>query len=119
METKDTPQGIVGFKFAQAMLNREYETARSLLSDELKLVYPVQKLEQKFERMMNHTTAPVELPAPAELPEVEVLDNRSLGDSSLDSEGWAYIAIRSEAVTITAIPFGQKYLITDLIWGRP
>lgn len=57
--------------------------------------------------------------APAELPDVEVLDNTSLGETSLDAEGWAYVAIWTEAVTITAKPFGSDYLITELIWGRP
>jgi hypothetical protein len=47
------------------------------------------------------------------------MDNSGLGDASLDAEGWAYVAIWSEAVTITVKPFGADYLITDLIWGRP
>jgi hypothetical protein len=113
METKDTPQGIVGFKFAQSLLSGDYETAHSLLSTELKIEYPVPNLKQSFEEMMSHAQAP------AELPDIEVLDNTFLGQSSLDSEGWAYVAIWSEAVTITAKPFGPDYLIAELDWGRP
>ena len=56
---------------------------------------------------------------PAELPDIEVLDNTFLGESSLNAEGWAYVAIWSEAVTLTTKPFGSDYLITELIWGRP
>lgn len=113
MATKDTAQGIVGFKFARALLNGDYEMARSLLSTELKSEYPVPSLKQSFEEMMSLAHAP------AELPDIEVLDNTLLGESSLDSEGWAYVAIWSEAVTITAKPFGSDYLITELEWGRP
>lgn len=113
METKDTPQGIVGFKFAEALLSGDYETARSLLSAELKIEYPVPGLKQSLEEMMSLAHAP------AELPDVEVLDNTFLGESSLDADGWAYVAIWTEAVTITAKPFGSHYLITELTWGRP
>jgi hypothetical protein len=113
MGTKDTPQGIVGFKFAHALLSGDYETAHSLLSTELKVEYPVPSLKQNFEEMMNLAEEP------AELPEIQVLDNTYLGESSLDAEGWAYVAIWSEAVTVTAKPFGSDYLITELIWGRP
>jgi hypothetical protein len=79
----------------------------------LKLEYPVPTLTQSFEQMIRRAHSP------AELPGVEVLDNSFLGDASLDSEGWAYVAIWSEAVTITARPYGPDYLITELIWGRP
>ena len=113
MHTKDTPQGIVGFRFAEALLAADYETAHRLLSAELRLQYPIAALRQNFERMMSHAHAP------SDLPEIEVMDNSDLGDSALDAEGWAYIPIWSEAVTITAKPFGPDYLITDLDWGRP
>ena len=113
MKTKDTPQGLVGFRFARAMLSGDYATARALLSAELKLEYPVARLRQSFEEMMSLADAP------AELADIEVLDNSSLGNPSLDAEGWAYIAIWTEAVTITVKPLGPDYLITELIWGRP
>jgi len=112
MGTKDTPQGIVGFKFAQALLSRDYDTARAMLSAELELEYPVPVLKQRFEEMISNAHPP------SELPDVEVMDNSGLGDASLDAEGLAYVAIWSEAVTITVKPFGADYLITDLIWGR-
>jgi hypothetical protein len=113
MGTKDTPQGIVGFKFAQALLGRDYDTARSLLSAELELEYPVPVLKQHFEEMISSAEAP------SELPDVEVMDNSVFGNASLDAEGWAYVAIWSEAVTITVKSFDAHYLITDLDWGRP
>ena len=111
MGTKDTPQGIVGLKFAHALLSRDYDTARAMLSAELKLENPVPVLKQCFEEMISNAHPP------SELPDVEVMDN--LGGASLDAEGWAYVAIWSEAVTITVKPFGADYLITDLIWGHP
>jgi hypothetical protein len=113
MGTTDTPQGIVGFKFAQALLSSDYDTAHAMLSAELELEYPVPALKQRFEKMMSNANPP------SELPDVEVMDNSGLGNASLDAEGWAYVAIWSEAVTIIVKPFGANYLITDLIWGRP
>jgi hypothetical protein len=113
VHTKDTPQGIVGLRFAEGLLAGDYETAHQLLSVDLKLQYPIAALKENFERMMSHAHAP------SDVPEIEVMDNGDLGDSALDAEGWAYIPIWSEAVTITARPFGPDHLITDLIWGRP
>jgi hypothetical protein len=113
MGTKDTPQGIVGFKFAQALLSRDYDTAHAMLGAELELKYPLPVLKQRFEEVISNAN-PSSKP-----PDVEVMDNSGLGDASLDAKGWAYVAIWSEAVTITVKPFGADYLITDLIWGRP
>jgi hypothetical protein len=72
-------------------------------------------LKEEFESMMTLAN-PV---AEAGLPDIQVMDNASLGNSSLDAEGWAYVAVWTEAVTITVKLFGSDYLITDLIWGRP
>jgi hypothetical protein len=86
----------------------------SLLSAELKREYPTPRLKQRFAEMMSFADQPS-----TEIAEIEVMDNASLGDSSLDGEGWAYIAIWSEAITVTAAPFGADHLIIELIWGRP
>jgi hypothetical protein len=40
METEDTPQGIVAFKFARALLSGDYVAAHALLSAELRHEYP-------------------------------------------------------------------------------
>ena len=114
METKDTPQGIVGARFAQALLDRDFASAHTMLSPQLKLEYSVERLGQTFEQMIRRA----EQPTPA-FPEIDVLDNTFLGEPSFDSQGWAYVAIWSEAVTITVKPFGPEHLITELIWGRP
>jgi hypothetical protein len=71
-------------------------------------------LQQRFAEMMSLAQEPS-----AEAAEIEVMDNGSLGNSLLDAEGWAYIAIWTEAVTIIVKPLGSDYLITELIWGRP
>ncbi|HKO20716.1 MAG TPA: hypothetical protein VJU82_17715 [Acidobacteriaceae bacterium] len=113
MKTRDKPHGIVGFDFAQALLSGNYATAHALLSPELKAQYPILFLKQTFEEMMSLAHEP------GELPEVEVLDNTFLGDASLDDKGWAYVAIWTEAVTVTVQAVGEHYLITDLMWGRP
>jgi hypothetical protein len=113
MKTKDLPQGVVGFKFAQALFSGEYGKAPEMLNAELKLEYPEAQLKKRYEEMISRAEEP------AELADVEVLDNSELGHDSLDSEGWAYVAIWSEAVTVTVKPFGAEYLITELSWGRP
>lgn len=87
METKDTPQGIVGLRFARALLAGGYTTAQALLSPELKLEYPVPLLRQRFQEMMSLANYL------GELPDIQVMDNSSLGNLSLDVKGWAYVAI--------------------------
>ena len=114
MVTRDKPQGIVGFNFAQALLTHDYEAARAMLSPELQTEYPVEGLRRQFEEMMTLANEP-----PPDFAEIEVLDNGKLGQERLDAEGWAYVAIWSEAVTVTVKPFGAGHLITSLIWGRP
>jgi hypothetical protein len=113
MATKDLPHGIVGHAFARALLTGDFDKAHDLLGVELKLEYPVSHLKKKLEQMIGRADEPTDLP------EIEVLDNGELGHLELDTEGWAYVAVWSEAVTVTVKPFGQEYLITELIWGRP
>jgi hypothetical protein len=113
MHTRDLPQGIVGFQFATALLRHDFEAAQGLLSPELRLEYPVARLEQRFVEMMSLAEEPPEADA------VEVLDNSGLGRADLNAEGWAYVAIWSEAVTVTVQRFGADYRITELFWGRP
>jgi hypothetical protein len=116
METRDTPQGIVGFKFAQALVMGEYDKAHEMLNEELKIQYPAVSLKKHFESMTSYAQ-------PGEVLDVMVMNNSEIGAGTGDAEGWAYIPISgncwSEAIAITAKPFGAEYLITDLMWGRP
>jgi hypothetical protein len=109
MATKDMPHGIVGFRFAQALLKCEFSQAREMLSPELKLEYSAFNLKERFEDMMS-------IADPAFSDAVAVDNARH---PELDEKGWAYVAISTEAVTVTVKPFEQEYLITELIWGRP
>ncbi len=113
MKTKDMPHGIVAFNFAEALLKGEFDKAHDMLSADLKHEYPVSHLKSSFEEMMSIAD---EFP---DVPAVEVMDNTELHNPSLDGEGWAYVAIWTEAVTVTVKPLGQELLITELIWGRP
>jgi hypothetical protein len=113
LATKDTPQGIVGFKFASALLGHYYDDARGLLSPQLREKYSSESLKKTFEKMMSLADEP------SDIDEIEVLDNALLGAASLDDDGWAYIAIWTEAITITAKQFGFDYFISDVVWGRP
>ena len=88
MGTKDTPQGIVGFKFAQALLIRDYDTAHAMLSAELKLEYPVPGLKERFEEMIRDAHPP------SELPDIEVLDNSGLGGASLEAGHTSLFGLR-------------------------
>ena len=113
MKTKDMPHGVVSLKFARALLEGDYDKAHCMLSAELQLEYSVMQLKKRFEHMMSIAN-PVDFPD-----DVEVMDNSELGNPSFDDEGWAYVAIWTEAVTVTVKPFGPEYFITELIWGRP
>ncbi|HEX4322901.1 MAG TPA: hypothetical protein VHZ52_18450 [Acidobacteriaceae bacterium] len=115
MKTKDMPHGIVGFKFAQALVDGEYNKAHEMLSPELKVEYPAMKLQLEYEDMASL----FQYEPRADLEWIEVLDNCFLGNGALDVKGWAYVAIGSEAVTVTVEPFGSENFITELIWGRP
>ena len=117
MDTREMPHGVLGFNFANALVQGEYEKAYGMLSAELKLNYSVAKLKEEYESMVAGYAQP------GQPITVEVLDNNSLGNASADKEGWAYVAIYSdgwsEAVTVTGKDFGPELLITDLVWGRP
>ena len=109
METKDLPHGIVGFKFAQALYEGDYHRAHVFLSPELKLQYSVEGLQNEFEDMMS-------IADPA-FSGVVVMDN--CRHPEMDTQGWAYVAISTEAVVVTVKLLENQYLITDLEWGRP
>jgi hypothetical protein len=112
METKDLPHGIVGFNFAEALLRGEFEQAHNMLGPNLRNEYNIQGLKESFDFWIGRGH-------PVGLPDIEVMDNGELGNQSCDDDGWAYVAIWSEAITVTVKPIGSKYLITDLVWGRP
>jgi hypothetical protein len=118
MKTKDSPHGIVRFNFAQAMLAGDFDTAYDMLSWELKLKYSAEDLKKRFDDMMDLATNPVDL-GETGVPEIAVLDNSEPGNSLLDDKSWAYVAIWTEAVTVTVKPFEGELLITTLEWGRP
>lgn len=113
MKTKDMPHGILAFNFAEALLKSDFDKARGMLSADLKREYSTSHLKSRFEEMMSLADEPSEVPA------IEVMDNTELRNPSLDGKGWAYVAIWTEAVTVTVEPFGQELVITELIWGRP
>jgi hypothetical protein len=115
METREMPHGIVGYEFAQALVNGEYDKAHEMLSADLKAEYPTTRLKQRYEKMASL----FQLEPHTDWDWIEVMDNSDLRNEGLDAEGWAYVAIGSEAVTVTVKPFGADYLITELIWGRP
>lgn len=119
MTTNDLPQGRVGFRFAQALVDGNYEAAQTMLSPELRDIYSPQALKQKFDQMSELFQFTREEQEQQGVPWIEVLDNRSLGNDAMDAEGWAYVSVGTEAVTVTVKPFGSEYRITELSWGRP
>jgi hypothetical protein len=113
MGTRDLPHGAVGYAFARALLEGDYDRARAMLCEELKIEYSAEQLRIRFERMLS-IADPVDFPD-----DVLVMDNSELDHASQDDKGWAYVPIWTEAITVTVRPFGQEHLITELIWGRP
>ena len=116
METKDLPQGIVGFKFANALVRRDFDEAWSMLCTELRLECTTSGLKERYESMISYAQ-------PERPPDVEVLDNSEVGLGELDARGRVYVALIgdgwSEAVTVTVETIGSGHVITELTWGRP
>lgn len=110
MKTKDTVHGQVAFRFAEALFRRDFRTAHSMLCVKLKSEYPPEVLRQRFEQMMTLSYGK------SELPDVQVMDNN---EAAFDAEGWAYVAIESEAVIVTVDLSDPSYRIRELEWGRP
>lgn len=49
METKDLPHGVVASKFAQALLNGDFEKAYNMLGPALKNEYSAHRLKESFD----------------------------------------------------------------------
>jgi hypothetical protein len=118
MKTREMPHGVVGFKFAQALVDGDYEKAQIMLSAELKAKYTPLILKENFDQMSElFQLEPYEFEQ-QDMAWIEVMDN-GFDHPEMDAKGWAYISIGTEAVTITVKAFGPEYLITELVWGRP
>ncbi len=118
MKTKDMPQGVVGFKFAQALDDGDYDKAQALLSPELRAEYTPRLLKEKFDQMSELFQLDREEFERQDMAWIEVMEN-SDDRPEMDAIGWAYVSVGTEAVAVAVKAFGTEYLITELQWGRP
>jgi hypothetical protein len=103
-------------QFANALVQRDYSLAHSLLADALKGELPPDQLQARYEGMI----AAYGNPAQA----AEVMETLTdWPDKQPGDLGWAYVAISgenfSEAVTLTLADQGGQPAIREIVWGRP
>ncbi|WP_103668298.1 hypothetical protein [Pseudanabaena sp. BC1403] len=116
LEPKDTPQGIVGFAFANALVEGEYNVAFNMLSAQLQIEFTPLSLKEKFEYMVGYGCSD------PDFVEVMSAEDDWYIKEALDI-GWAYVAISGdgfgEAVTVVVTQEQSKHVIREIDWGRP
>ena len=116
-----TEYGRVGFAFAHALVAGSYEAAHDMLTTELKQKWPVERIKQTFERMIQHGVVTL----------VEAMEGSDdYPDQQPGEIGVIYIAICghdptdpvftfSEAVMVAVRRESEGLRIGKIIWGRP
>jgi hypothetical protein len=116
LEPKDTPQGLVGFAFANALVKGEYDVAFNMLSAQLQIEFTPSRLKEKFESMVEYGGSD-----PDFVGVITTMDDWH-NKGALDI-GWAYVDISgdgfAEAVTVVVTQEQSKHVIRDIEWGRP
>jgi hypothetical protein len=116
MEPRDSDQGKIALKFANALVSGDYETAHKMLSAALREKLSLSKLQETYEAMIEYGNSP-----PDFIDVMNILDNWSSKQN--EDIGWAYVAISGdgygEAVSVVVSQEDEKNLIRDIEWGRP
>ncbi|BAW96565.1 hypothetical protein NIES970_14980 [[Synechococcus] sp. NIES-970] len=103
----------IALKFAQALVEGNFEAARLYLSPALQGQYPAPRLQQVFAAMVAYGDGP-----PTDVEAIATLDNWP--DKRPQDWRWVYVSIAGdgygEAVTVIV---GRDHLIHALEWGRP
>jgi hypothetical protein len=119
MRKRDTPAGILGVQFANAVVSGDFQAAHSMLSSALRATLSPEEIKREFDEMTN-------------CPEPWTADKISLFDGKLEDDeddemftNWAYVSISgeggqyNEAVTVTVERENQRTVIASVEWGRP
>lgn len=102
--------------FGEALMDGDYESAHSMLSNTLKSKYSKNKLQKTLEKMIANGDGDI---TSADV--VNTMDDWP-GKKEYDL-GWAYLALTgngfSEAVTVVISREFSEMVIRDIEWGRP
>jgi len=105
-----------GSRFANALVEKRYGDASSMLTVDLKKSWSEEKLRSQYEEMISYGSGPVKVDGHTEF--LEEWPDRKPGDV-----GWAYISISgsdfAEAITVVVAEENGEPKIRDLQWGRP
>jgi len=105
-----------GSRFANALVEKRYGDAVSMLTVALKTSWPEEKLRSQYEEMISYGTGPVKVDGHTGY--MEDWPDRKPGDI-----GWAYVSISgsdfAEAVTVVVAEEDGEPKIREIQWGRP
>lgn len=105
-----------GSRFANALVEKRYGDAISMLAVVLKKSWSEEKLRSRYEEMISYGTGPVKVDGHTEF--MEAWPDRKPGDI-----GWAYISLSgsdfAEAITVVVAEENGEPKIRELEWGRP
>jgi hypothetical protein len=119
----------IALSFARALVAREFERANAMLSEELNLSFPPERLKRELEEMINYAGDENTWPN-----YVQVVTGGDISDmvkwlrKKPSDFGWAYVAIGgnysvggvyNEAVSVTVAQEGERLVISEIEWGRP
>jgi len=115
---QNSPQGIIGLKFANLLIQNDFEGAYKLLSANLKAEFTPELLKQNYHSMIEYGESPVNL---AQV--INILNEWGYPEQKPEDIGWAYVAIVgtgwSEAVSVIVTAEASEHLISHIEWGRP
>src|SRR5687767_1232646 len=118
LDTNKTLVGKMALAFAQALVDRDFEAARMLLSGSLREEWSARRLEEKLTEMVAYGEGP---PDQAEV--INIDDMRGWPTRQDSDIGWAYVAICgdgfNEAVSVIVSNEEYQAVIRNIEWGRP
>ncbi len=111
MNPSETEHGKFALLFATAMVNDDFEKAKSMISCDDDL-----SLKEEFNEMIKYGGGPVT--------HVEVINEMIEWPTKKEIDiGWAYVALQgeffSEAVAVVVSKINSALKITEVEWGRP
>jgi hypothetical protein len=118
LDSNQTLVKKIALAFAQALVDRNFETAQMLLSGALSEKWSPRRLEEELTEMVAYGEGP------PEQAEVISIDDMREWPTRQDSDiGWAYVAICgdgfNEAVSVIVSNEGFQAVIRNIEWGRP
>ena len=110
----------IALAFTNSLVKGEYQIAHKMLSSQISQELSPSKLQEKYESMISY----IEIGSPVELLDVGVVKLLDNWENKIETNfGWAYISIcfdgDVEAVTIDVKKEQNKYVISEIEWGRP